>query len=109
MILIIIGHRSVLYLINSFRKFHHIALKHNIFRIVAATRYRLSIIIALIIALIDLLRLSIVLIIGDCLLFDGIGISDSTDDLFILVLELLDAMLELLEFFGEVHLLLALA
>lgn len=108
MILNIIPNGSILYLIDSFRKFHHIPLKDNIFRIITATRDWLSIIIALIIGLIDLLWLRIVLIICDCFLFNRVGIADSADDLLVLVLELLDAMFELLEFFGKVNFLLVL-
>ncbi len=108
MILNIIPNGSILYLIDSFRKFHHIPLKDNIFRIITATRDWLSIIIALIIGLIDLLWLRIVLVICDCFLFYCVGITDSADDLLVLVLELLDAMFELLEFFGKVNFLLVL-
>ena len=37
------------------------------------------------------------------LLFDGVGVADAADYLFVLVLKLLDALLELLELFGQVH------
>jgi hypothetical protein len=60
----------------------------------------------LIIGLIDLLGLWIVLIICDCFLFYGVGITNPADDLLVLVLELLDAMFELLEFFGKIYFLL---
>jgi len=105
-ILMIIICWSILYLVNSFGKFHHIALKNNIFGIITAARYRLPIIIALVIGLIDLLGLWIVLIICDCFLFYCVGITYSADDLLVLVLELLYAMFELLEFFGKIYFLL---
>ena len=56
--------------------------------------------------LIDLLGLWIVLVICYCFLFYCVGVSDSADDLFVFVLELLNAMFELLELFGEIYFLL---
>ncbi len=105
-ILISIDGRGILYLINSFRKFHHIPLKNNIFWIIVTTSNRFSIIISLIVSLIYLLGLDVLLVGYYCFLFYCVGIAYSTDDLFVFVLKLLDTMLKLLELFCEIYFLL---
>lgn len=81
----------------------HISLQDHIVWIVAATAHWLPIIVILIWGLICRIWIRRRLFASDCSLLGAISITDTTDNLFILVLKLLDALLELLELLGEIH------
>jgi hypothetical protein len=85
----------------------HRALEDYILRIVATASHGFTVVILIVNLLVGLvvryLRVDgvgrVVWLLDGFLLY-GIGIPNATDDLFVFVLELLDALFELLEFFG---------